>query len=515
MRRVGRSRVNTDSDARDGAAVAVFRVDGGREVGGGHVARCRALATWLRRRGCRVRFAMTADALASLPSAGCADVESGMITLAPSMTAADEIAMMQAAQPEGCALLLVDHYGRDAAFESACRPWARAVAVIDDLPTRDHACDVLLDQTWGREAAAYNGRVPDPAICLCGSAYALLRDEFRAGRDTVRRTGPARRVFVSMGATDPDDATSVVLAGIAACDAAFETDVVLGAAAPHAEAVRARAATMGGAVRVHFGADDVAALMARADIAIGAAGVTSWERCCLGLPTIMAQLFANQRDVAANLAAAGAVRCIPQDEFGPAAIAAALDDLAADDGARREMSRRARLVADGLGARRAALVLMPERARGGAAVRLRPATMDDAQTILGWQQDADTRRHFRNPEPPETASHMAWMNGRLSDPDGLLNIVLLDESPAGVLRLDARPRQDDAPPEFEVSVLAAPGFKRRGVGLGALNAARALLPEAVFHAEILPGNEASMGLFAAAGYRPAGGSWHVSPPVTG
>ncbi len=46
----------------------------------------------------------------------------------------------------------------------------------------------------------------------------------------------------------------------------------------------------------------MAQLMADSDLAIGAAGATSWERCCLGLPTVMVVLADNQRYAAAGSA---------------------------------------------------------------------------------------------------------------------------------------------------------------------------------------------------------------------
>ena len=45
----------------------------------------------------------------------------------------------------------------------------------------------------------------------------------------------------------------------------------------------------------------MAEIMANSDIAIGAAGTTRWERCCLGLPTIQLVLAENQKFLAERL----------------------------------------------------------------------------------------------------------------------------------------------------------------------------------------------------------------------
>ena len=47
--------------------------------------------------------------------------------------------------------------------------------MIDDLANRSCDCDLLLDQTFGRNASDYEGLVPETAEILAGAAYALLR----------------------------------------------------------------------------------------------------------------------------------------------------------------------------------------------------------------------------------------------------------------------------------------------------------------------------------------------------
>ena len=50
--------------------------------------------------------------------------------------------------------------------------------------------------------------------------------------------------------------------------------------------------------------------MFNADLAIGAAGSTSWERCCSGLPTLVYITADNQNEIAENLQEVGAVKIV-------------------------------------------------------------------------------------------------------------------------------------------------------------------------------------------------------------
>ena len=286
----------------------VIRADGGALLGGGHIARCRALAGELARRGWRCAFAVSEETAATMHGLAASGVE--VLALAPGLTPADEAAELRARWPDGAALLIVDHYKRDASFEGPCRPWADGILVIDDLADRPHDCDLLVDATLGRKPERYGQSVPAGCRLLLGPAYALMRPEFAAARaaSLERRHVPVlRRVLVSFGSTDPVDATGVCLDALALSGFDLDIDVALGAAAPYLERVRRRVATMR-RTRLHVETEAMAELMAAADCALGAAGGTSWERCCLGLPTFVAILVENQMGNAAALATAGGAR---------------------------------------------------------------------------------------------------------------------------------------------------------------------------------------------------------------
>jgi RimJ/RimL family protein N-acetyltransferase len=254
---------------------------------------------------------------------------------------------------------------------------------------------------------------------------------------------------------------------------------------------------------------DVIREMTRADVALGAAGTSSWERCSLGLPSVASIAADNQKPNAAALAAGGAATVLPPERLRDAgAVAAALGDLVDHADRRHAMARRAAALCDGLGARRIAIeAAEPHLSRDGTEVRLRPATKLDGETMLRWQQHPKARVHARTPEPPNRASHFQWLRERLDDPDCYFNIVLHGDRPAGVVRLERF-----AGTCYEVSILIEPELHGAGIGHAALDLARALIPWGEFHAVVLPGNAASHALFRGAGYE-ARHDRYVSPPL--
>lgn len=317
-----------------------FRADASLQIGTGHVMRCLTLADALAARGADCQFicgahegnliefirskGYVAHALPIAHEASTGLTAPGPTASTPDLAHAHWLGTTQAQDAEACApilaaqrpdWLIVDHYALDARWERALAPHYRKLMVIDDLADRPHACDLLLDQTFGRDAADYRPLVPADCHLLCGSQYAMLRPEFAALRpySLQRRARPAlRELLITMGGVDKDNATGQVLQALRTCPlpADCRITVVMGATAPWLEEVRMQAQDMPWPTQVLVGVSDMAQLMADSDLAIGAAGATSWERCCLGLPTAMMVLAANQRHAARLLEQVNAVRML-------------------------------------------------------------------------------------------------------------------------------------------------------------------------------------------------------------
>lgn len=330
------------------SARVVFRADGGPAIGGGHITRCLALASAFSAGGWKIGFAATAESFKSIPALDTALFENQVMN----GDSTSELAQLVAKWPEGCDLLVVDHYGRDAAFEGACRSWARRILVIDDLFDRPHDCDVLID-SGAQSSEVYAGRVPSGCSVLTGPDYALVHPAFVLAREVAlpRRDGRSvSRILVSLGQMDPDNATALALDAIELVGFSGAVDVVLGQSAPHLSAIRRRAKNR---ISLYVNATNMPALMATSDLAIGAGGVTAFERCCLGLPSVLLELAGNQRQIIASIAAAKAgVNAGLLASLTPSLVVEHLKQLLESSEARREMSISASNLVDGKGINR-------------------------------------------------------------------------------------------------------------------------------------------------------------------
>lgn len=483
--------------------LAVFRCDGGRGIGHGHVIRCLALAQALAAEGWRSIFACT-EQTANEVSA----LASQSVWLVKQDEALDR--HFSGHGEQGCDLLVVDHYGLDKVFESTCRRLSRTVLAIDDLGNRAHDADVLLDQTWGREADSYHHLVPSHCGLLLGTGFALLRPQFRQfrARSLARRLKSCSlcRVLISVGGSDNRGLLPLLLQGVSQSGLPLKVDVVAASSASSLDRVWQLLSALPLEAHVHVDVDNVAELMMQADLAIGAAGSGAWERACLGLPALTIAVADNQHETELGLLAAGAARSLgPVENLTATVVAQALAEIAKDTSVLVEMARAAASMCDGLGARRCAIALAPERDRLGRAITLRRVEPGDSAILFDWQTP-QTRRHFRNPRVPSQQEHQAWFQSRLANADDLTEIVQCEGRAAGVIRLD----RTGAPDQFELSILISPELQGFGIGVAALAAVRRLLPDAGFLAEVLPENEVSHRLFRAAGFDHQQGKY-VSP----
>lgn len=342
----------------DGQKV-LFRVDASIEIGTGHVMRCLTLANELARVGARCVFLcrefpghmgdkilVAGHELQMLrPANGQEDdgrtAHSKWLGLRGSEDARECRPIIEELNPDW---LVIDHYGLDLLWQDEIGGRYQTL-VIDDLADRQFRCDILLDQNLGREPSSYTGLVDSSARRLIGPEYALLRPEFSALRDQslARRKGSVSRVNVALGGIDKDNLTAPILMALAEKGVAI--DIVLGAASPFKNEVAITAEKLG--AKLHVATNRMAELLCDADLAIGAAGTTSWERCALGVPSIIIVLADNQREAAVALEQAGAALVIAS----PDDLSAVFDQMR--QGTRLlDTARNAAAITDGRGATR-------------------------------------------------------------------------------------------------------------------------------------------------------------------
>lgn len=343
----------------------IVRTDASLQIGSGHVMRCLTLADELRERGedvmfiCREHPGSLIDLImakgyevARLPEpagfyVGHHDeaAHASWLGVPWQTDAAETIAVADGRQIDW---LIVDHYALDRRWEEQLRQNASRIMVIDDLADRPHDCDLLLDQNlYQNMDNRYNGLVPGQCRKLFGPRYALLRPEFRIAREQLReRDGNVRRILVSFGGSDPTNETAKALQAIQILDRPLDimVDVVVGSANPNKSEIKkfCREASY---FTFHCQIENMAEIMAAADLGIGGGGATTWERCVLGLPSLTTILADNQSETSHAVAAAGATVLVGSTKnTTPGSLSGALHRLIADPAYMVRMAKQARRI---------------------------------------------------------------------------------------------------------------------------------------------------------------------------
>jgi UDP-2,4-diacetamido-2,4,6-trideoxy-beta-L-altropyranose hydrolase len=300
-----------------------FRVDASSQIGTGHLMRCMALADALKRCGAVTRFVSRhmPDHLRNMlitqghefvlidrsPHEAISS-DLGHAHWLGTSQQADAQDTIQALSDSTWDWLVVDHYALDVRWETSLRQKTKNILVIDDIADRNHDCNVLLDQNlYADMSSRYDGRVPTHCQLLLGPRYALLRDEFRKLHEQAKpRTGQIRRILVFFGGVDAENYTGRAIEALVKIDIPeLHVDVVIGSQHPHRAQIQGKCTQYG--FVCHVQTSQMAELMAAADLAIGAGGSSNWERCCLGLPSLLTAIAENQVLANSALAEFGAV----------------------------------------------------------------------------------------------------------------------------------------------------------------------------------------------------------------
>lgn len=506
----------------------LIRADASLSIGSGHVMRSRTLGRELRRRGAAVTFLCRRqpgnliDLLEQeysvlalpelLPLAAYEGLQGRELYAAwlgcnQEQDAADCLQALAQAGIRSASWLVVDHYGLDAVWEAQLLAGlagsaAPKLLAIDDLADRTHQADLLLDQNFFGAAAEerYAGLVPLLCPQLLGPHYALLGPEYAQLHPLVPPRTELRRLLVFFGGVDPANLTGRTLEALLAPELAqLAVDVVLGLHSPHREEVAGLVARRP-QTTLHVSLPSLAGLIARADLAIGAGGATSWERACLGLPSLVVAIAENQLHFSQSLAHAlqlrllGSAASVGSEQIRQALVAAIREPWPPCSG--HDLS-------DGWGTARVVSAMLGPH----LPLHLRPASAADEALLLRWANDPQVRANSFSPEPIATAEHQRWLKATLVDSDRLLLIASDSEGcPLGQIRFDRQPALKAAGSREALIGLTLDRCTRgQGLatelvrlGLEAMEQRWGLGTEVV--AEVLAGNAASQATFARAGF---------------
>jgi len=497
-----------------------FRTDASSQIGTGHFMRCFTLAEALKKQGADICFVsrnlplhlseMLFTKGIELISLSAHDDEESIDELAHASwlgvsQAQDAQETLKSLSGKVYDWMVVDHYALDMRWESIVRPKVKKIMVIDDLADRYHDCDVLLDQNYYADMQTrYNGKVPSYCQLLLGPSYALLREEFRALREQAKvRNGKVKKVLVFFGGVDADNYTLQAIEALAELNFGLQVDVVIGAQHPFKEMIENTCVKHG--YVCHIQTPYMAKLMAEADLAIGAGGTATWERCCLGLPTLTLCLAENQRSQILDAAVIGVLYAPKVGNDLTDSLRLHIKTLLANPALINLISNASMKLIDGEGIFSIIKELHSDLVdvRESKNIEVRRASHNDGIKVWPWRNHENTRKYIFNKSRLNFDEHIQWWNQSLADSNRLLLLGSLNNIDFSVIRFDFTDTEN-----VVASVYLNPIMAGKRLGRPVLIKSLAWLkdnyPELkTVVAEIIPENVASIRLFESVGFKEA------------
>lgn len=348
----------------------VFRVDSSYEIGTGHVMRCLTLAKEIvkqvdaeiyffsRSSQGNINSLIQTEGFHLVEMEAVKEVKNGKLKHSawlgktPEADSEEFLQLFNSLKLPKINCLVIDHYGIDENWQSLVSNIVNKTLVIDDLGDRFHECNFLLDQTFNCKEEKYKKLVPSDCKLLLGTKYALLREEFRETgmRDSVVDEKLGNKVLVMFGGTDPTNLTLKSLDILVKRKDVAEINVILGPSAMHQSDVQQFCESRSN-ITLHISPSNIAKLMSASDLAVGAAGTTSWERCASGLPAVVVIQADNQRQIAKELEAEGVITCLEETELEQN-LNTHIDKWLSDENLKDKLKNKCVEICDAMGANR-------------------------------------------------------------------------------------------------------------------------------------------------------------------
>lgn len=334
----------------------LFRVEGGAEVGFGHLRRSLSLAMGLKKEGTESLFLTSPK----VKEAGIVERFGFSAEVPLNEGAGWETQGMEAtgeaARRWRASAIVVDAPGATAQYVAGLRAGGFFVLVRDDLGETDFPADVVLNGNADAPELPYpkRGGTAQPHYLL-GVRYAVLPEEFWEGVPRRRVGSGVQRVLLTLGGADPDDRLPGLLECIDALPGGFSVAVVLGPFFVQGDGVRMESrGRYRHAVEWITQADSLAPWMMQADVAVSGAGQTLYELACAGCPTVAVSVAENQRGQLRALEKAGCLTDAGTLSHPSTLlhVRQRLERLLIDSRVRSEMARRGQQFVDGKGVSR-------------------------------------------------------------------------------------------------------------------------------------------------------------------
>lgn len=258
-----------------------FRVDASVQIGIGHVMRCLTLSEELKERGFKVIFIsaeLEGDLKQLIKNKGIEVYPITNTTLKIDYEQTRNVLKNYASQLK---ILIVDSYKHDIQWETLIKSHVDLLISIDDKP-RLHNVDILIDNNYKAELINFYKENMTEVKKLLGSSYVMLRSEFK--KHYTQNDMKDDLIHIFFGGTDCNNYTFLYSDKLLEYITGIKVHVVVSNSFAFEGTLKKLKNSYGERFDYSVSPENMAEIMSKCTIAIGAPGTTTWERMSIGLP---------------------------------------------------------------------------------------------------------------------------------------------------------------------------------------------------------------------------------------
>jgi len=237
--------------------------------------------------------------------------------------------------------ILVDHFALDCTWERlVSEKFNCSTVVIDGQADRQHCSHLVVDPNLSANDGKWKGLLIDGTQLKTGISYVPLDASFEELDVVVRKR--LDNLVIGFGGVDRDNYTMKALK--VAVEMPITIQVVVGKHYPYLGLLK-NFCKQYSQVSLDVQTSNMVRIMSDADLAIGAGGTMTFERCMAGLPSLVTVIAENQKNQVLAAVDMGIAQQIPVTNY-EASLAEALNEILEEPKSLMQMSIATKSIAE-------------------------------------------------------------------------------------------------------------------------------------------------------------------------
>ena len=432
----------------------IFRVDSSKEIGSGHLYRCLNLANSLTVSGFNCFFLINKknNEISKLIKSNGHSLK--FLSIKDEIVKSKKIddhkrwlkhtwqddakATIDILKKNFTCLVVVDHYSLDYKWERQIKRHTRKIMVIDDLDNRKHECDILLDHNYRSNNYAYKKNIINNSCKkLLGLDYLIINKEYRNNKKRFTR-GYIKNILIFFGGSDSENLTKLIVEKLIKLDSRkYNVSIIIGINNNKIKSIEKLTKNLNN-FQCYKSQPNLASILKKNDLVIGALGMNLWERLCVGVPSVVISKGIDQKIFAKKLADKKCISLLGHfNEISENKLELKLKKILKTK-ISQSMTSNLQSMVDGFGTDRVAneikkIIITDFKFR----LKIRNSNYKDNDLLFNWANHPSVRANSFTSEPIEKKMHREWFEKRLKNKnEHAIYIGEIDNTPVGQVRFD-------------------------------------------------------------------------------